>query len=357
MASRNFSPERIFRFVLIGITILILGMVSYQFGKLLGFAVVSIVLAYVMNPVVNKLQSNGMNRTVAIAIVLIAVIGLLFLLSRTIIPTVANQILALTKQINEDNIRSLSNLIEREVTNRFAFVPKGFIRDNLISFIEQLLQTGAISGAVGGVFSIFANVFYAVLVIPFATFFFLKDGNNMQRNILKLVPNSYFETTISLLDKIEKSLGRYLKSVLLQSSIVAILSMVLLSIAGLKNAVFIGIAIGLANTIPYFGPILGYFLSGIVAIIEAGSLSLIGPAFFAVFATQLVDNIVLQPMIFSRSAEMHPLVILFVILVAAEIGGIIGMLIAVPLATILKISVEQIIWSVQNYYIFRSSSA
>lgn len=354
---RTLTPDRIFRIVLGALGVLLAGFLSYQFGKILGFAVISLVLSYILNPLVNRLQSNGMNRTLAITIVLFSVLGFLFLLSRTIIPTAASQIYSLTKQINESNIRALSMLIEREVTARFTFVPEGFIQENLNSFIDQLLETGALTDALGNIFNIFANVFYAALVIPVATFFFLKDGSKMQHSILELVPNAYFETTLSLLDKIEKGLGRYLKSVFLQSSIVATISMVLLGLAGLKNAVFIGIAIGLANTIPYFGPILGYLLSAIISIVEAGNLSLLGPAILAVLITQIIDNAILQPLIFSRSAKMHPVIILFVILIASEIGGIVGMLIAVPLATIIKITVEQITWSLQNYYVFRSPTA
>jgi predicted PurR-regulated permease PerM len=115
----------------------------------------------------------------------------------------------------------------------------------------------------------------------------------------------------------------------------------------------VGIAVGLANTIPYFGPILGYFLSIIVSIIETGNFSLVAASILAIFVVQMLDNIVFQPMLFSRSADMHPVAILFIILIGAETAGIIGMLVAIPIATVVKITITQVSWSFNNYQIFR----
>lgn len=351
------TAERIIRFSVVSLVILGFGYLIMSFGKLFGFVLLSLVIAYVLNPLVNRLQSRGIRRVWGIALVLVGVGTAFFFASKTFIPLLGEQILSLTSQINERNIRTLSNLVERELTTRFSFLPQGFVRDNLVSLIDQLLQTGAITEALSNVLSIFANVFYALLVVPFSTFFFLKDGNQIQNDLLQIVPNDYFETTLALIDKIERSLGRYLKSVFLQSTIVATCSWIFLSIAGLQNAFFVGMAIGAANTIPYFGPILGYLLSSMIAIVETGDLSLIFPVIVAVFVVQLIDNILLQPLIFSRSAQMHPLVILFVILIAADLGGILGMVVAVPVATIIKITIEQIIWSIQHYYVFRPETA
>lgn len=175
--------------------------------------------------------------------------------------------------------------------------------------------------------------------------------------MLQLVPNKYFETTLSLIDKIETRLGFYFRSVLLQCTIVGVTSWIALSIAGLSNAGTVGIAIGIANTIPYFGPVIGYLLSIIIAIIETGDFSLVIPCILAVMFAQLLDNIVLQPLIFSKSADMHPVAILFIVMIGAQTAGILGMLVAIPIATIVKITVNQISWSINNYYVFRSDNS
>ena len=142
---------------------------------------------------------------------------------------------------------------------------------------------------------------------------------------------------------------------LLQSILVAFSSWLALTIVGLENALSVGIAVGLANTIPYFGPIIGYILSIIVSIIEIGDFSLVLPCIIAILFVQLLDNVVFQPLIFSRSADIHPVAILFIIMIGAETAGILGMLIAIPIATTIKITINQVSWSLNNYYVFRTS--
>ena len=114
-----------------------------------------------------------------------------------------------------------------------------------------------------------------------------------------------------------------------------------------------GISVGIANTIPYFGPIIGYVLSIIISIVETGDFSLVLYCVVAIFIVQMIDNLIFQPYLFSRSADMHPVAILFIILIGAETAGILGMLIAIPLATTIRITINQIIWSFNNYQVFR----
>jgi predicted PurR-regulated permease PerM len=259
----------------------------------------------------------------------------------------------LTAQLTVDNIQQISERVEDQLINKFEFLPEGFLVDNITIAFNELFNVNQISSIVSDALSIFTNIFSAVLVVPFAAFFFLKDGSKIRRDLLQLVPNKYFETTLTVIDKIEKRLGLYFRSVLMQSFLVALSSWTTLSIAGLDNSMSVGIAVGLANTIPYFGPILGYFLSIIVSIIETGNFSLVAACILAIFIVQMLDNIVFQPMLFSRSADMHPVAILFIILIGAETAGILGMLIAIPLATVIKITITQLSWSFNNYQVFR----
>jgi predicted PurR-regulated permease PerM len=259
----------------------------------------------------------------------------------------------LTNQLNIENLRFIAEQIEISVINTFEFIPEGFLRDNINVMSNNLFDVGQISTLLTDMIGIFTNLFAAFLVIPFATFFFLKDGHKIRRDILKLVPNKYFETILSLVDKIETRLGIYFRSVFVQCTLVGIVSWLALSVAGLNNSASVGIAIGLANSIPYFGPLIGYLLSIVISIIETGDFSLVIPCIIAVLIAQLLDNVVLQPLIFSKSADMHPVAILFIILIGAQTAGILGMLIAIPIATIIKISIIQIHWSFNNYRIFR----
>lgn len=353
---KNITLERVVKSVL-GLTgLTIVGLLLYYYGTLVGYAIVAMIFSYILDPLVNRMQSAGMNRTFAIVLTLSALILILVWISTNIIPIIANQMVELAGQLNLENIRSITQEIDEQLTRKFTFVPEGFLSSNLANVLQSLFNVGEIPSAVSNIIGIFTNIFSAALIIPFATFFFLKDGTKIRRDILKIVPNKYFETTLSLIDKIESRLGLYFRSVMLQSLIIAFTSWIGLTIVGLNNALSVGIAVGLANTIPYFGPIIGYILSIIVSIIEVGNFSLVLPCVIAILIVQILDNIVLQPIIFSRSADMHPVAILFIIMIGAETAGILGMLIAIPMATIIKITFNQISWSLNNYYVFRSGS-
>lgn len=353
---KNITLERVVKSVLGLAAVTILGLLLYYFSTLVGYAIIAMIFSYMLDPLVNRMQAAGINRTWSITLTLSALILILVWISTNIIPVIANQMVELAGQLNIQNIQSITRQIEDRLIRNFTFLPEGFLSDNLIQAIKDLFNVGELPSALSNIIGIFTNIFSAALIIPFATFFFLKDGTKLRRDILQIVPNKYFETALSLIDKIETRLGIYFRSVMLQSFIVAFASWAALTVVGLNNALSVGIAVGLANTIPYFGPVMGYILSIIVSIIEVGDFSLVLPCIIAILMVQILDNLVLQPFIFSRSANMHPVAILFIIMIGAETAGILGMLIAIPIATIVKITFNQVQWSLNNYYVFRSSS-
>ncbi|NIT59081.1 MAG: AI-2E family transporter [Aliifodinibius sp.] len=353
----NITLERVIKSVLILTGVAVVGYLLFRYGTLVGYAIVAMIFSYILDPLVNRMQSAGMNRTFSITLTLSALGLILVWISTNVIPIVANQMVELASQLNMENIQSITQKIEGRLSQKFSFIPDKFLSTNISSVLQELFDVGEIPSAVSNIIGIFTNIFSAALIIPFATFFFLKDGTKIRRDILKLVPNKYFETTLSLIDKIESRLGLYFRGVMLQSLIIAFTSWVGLSIVGLNNSLSVGIAVGIANTIPYFGPIIGYILSIVVSIIEIGNFSLVLPCILAILAVQILDNVVLQPLIFSRSADIHPVAILFIIMIGAETAGILGMLIAVPIATIIKITFNQISWSFNNYYVFRASNS
>jgi len=351
----NFTTENIIKSIIGLLLLAALALVVYRFSSLVGYAIVAAIFSYILDPLVNRMQSTGVNRTVAIIICMSSVILIIVWISTSIIPIVVNEMVKLTQQLNIENLRLIATKLENQLSSEFPFLGEGFLRDRLTRVVSQLLDIGQLPTALSNIISIFTNIFSAFLVIPFTTFFFLKDGSRIRRYFLQFVPNKYFETTLSLIDKIETRLGLYFKSVIFQSFMVALVSWIGLTIVGLENALSVGIAVGIANTIPYFGPIIGYILSLIISILETGDFSLTFPAICAIFVAQVLDNIVFQPLIFSKSADLHPLAILFVILIGAELAGILGMLIAVPVATVIKITINQISWSINNYYVFRTN--
>ncbi|MEX2362293.1 MAG: AI-2E family transporter, partial [Balneolaceae bacterium] len=268
---KNITLERVVRFGLGLTAVAVILLILYNYSTLVAFLVLAMILSYILDPFANRLQALGLNRTFGITLILATVILILVFISTSVIPIIANQMAELTAQLSIENIRQIAIKVENQLTAKFDFLPPRFLEENVTGVVNELFNVNQLSGVVSNALDIFTNIFSAVLVVPFAAFFFLKDGSKIRRDLLRMVPNKYFETTLTVLDKIEKRLGLYFRSVLLQSFLVAATSWFTLNVAGLDNALSVGIAVGLANTIPYFGPIIGYFLSVIVSIIETGN--------------------------------------------------------------------------------------
>ena len=350
---RKLTLDKVLRGLIFTFFLVVTLLLLYRFATLVGYVLIALIFSYLFEPIVNKMQVAGFNRTTAALLVVISFILLLVWASTTIGPTIGNQILNLAQQINIETANNIAGKIESQILLFAPFIGDGQIKQVFTQFIDRLLDIGDIQSALSNIVGIFANIFTATLIIPFATFFFLKDGSKLRRQILEIVPNKYFETTLTILNKIETRLLMYFKGVLIQSTLIAIISWSLLSYIGLNNALSVGVAVGLANTIPYFGPIIGYLLSIIIGIFETGDFSLVPYCILAILIAQVVDNVVLQPLIFSKSADIHPLYILFIILIGAELAGILGMLVAIPIATIIRIIITEINWSLNNYHVFR----
>ena len=350
---RNITLERIIRSLLVILAVAVVIVIMYNYITLVAFLALAMILSYVLDPTVNRLQRMGVQRTIGVTVTLALIIISIVFISTNVVPIFVEEMLELTNNLNIETIELIAARIETRLVQEYSFIPDGFLRDNITKISEELFDLGKLSTVLSDAVGIFTNIFSAVLVVPFAAFFFLKDGSKIRRDVLQLIPNKYFETTLTILDLVEKRLGLYFRSVLVQSALVAFVSWTTLSIAGLENSLSVGISVGIANTIPYFGPIIGYVLSIIISIVETGDFSLVLYCVVAIFIVQMIDNLIFQPYLFSRSADMHPVAILFIILIGAETAGILGMLIAIPLATTIRITINQIIWSFNNYQVFR----
>jgi predicted PurR-regulated permease PerM len=350
---KNLTLERILKTVLAIGVISSIAFLMVTYSTLVIYTLIAVVLSYVIEPIVNKMQSKGVARVPAIFIAMNAVLLLLAWGVTSVVPSVVGQIITLAKQLDVNNVQSIATKIEARMIEIIPILPSGFLRDSAVNLLSKIFEIGGLQDTITQLVNVFTNVFYAVIIIPFSTFFFLKDGSNFRRKALEWIPNAYFELSLAILSKIEYRLVQYFKSVGLQSLFVGFLSWLLLSVFGFKNALAIAVVTGIANTIPYFGPALGYILAIVVAIFETGTFDLVGLGILAIFITQMMDNIVFQPMLFSKSADLHPILILFAVLIGAETAGIVGMLVAIPLATTIKILAREISKSLTQYHVFR----
>ncbi|PSQ80540.1 MAG: AI-2E family transporter [Bacteroidetes bacterium QS_1_65_9] len=340
-----FTPERVIR-LLLG-TSVVVGVLwlLWLFANLVFYLIVGTVVAYLLRPVANRVQGIGLGRIPAIICSFVIVFGGIGLFLSNTLPFVARQLSDLSQTFSMERIVEVATSIEAQVRSVVP-IPKGSLVTGVREAFQTLFDYDEISATAGYMVSLMTDIFYAVIVIPFVAFFVLKDGTQIRYALLRLVPNRYFEVSLALLAKIESSLGAYFRALLVQLG---------LYIGGLQYALAVGVFTGLANSIPYFGPTLGFWAGTLVGVVQSGDLSLVPSVFAAMAVTQICDNVIFQPIIFSRAAGTHPLIILFVVLIGAQLGGIVGMLIAIPLTTAMRVAIEQVLWSLRNYRILQTS--
>ena len=188
-----------------------------------------------------------------------------------------------------------------------------------------------------------------VVIVPFVAFFFLKEGRRLTRCLMALIPNAYFELCLNLMYQANRQIGNYIRGQLLAVLVVSVLAISGLSIFGVYYALPLGLLAGLANVIPFLGPLIGIVCSSIVALATGGGLAMVAKVIVMFLVIQLIDNVLIQPTMVAKSVELHPLVVLFVVMVGSQLMGIVGMLIAVPLTGIAKVSGQTIYEGVKQY--------
>lgn len=214
--------------------------------------------------------------------------------------------------------------------------------------LKELVNFGNITSIVNSFFSVLGNVFIAYFSILFILFFFLRDPEIISGSVKSLLGNEQEDRIRKVYYNVKSLLKRYLLGILLQLSIIAIYLSVMLYFVGLKNAILIGVFAALFNIIPYIGPFIGAMVGLILGLATSLHLDImvelvpLGLKIMAVFASaQLIDNFILQPFIFSASVKAHPLEVFLVVLCAASLGGVLGMVVAIPVYTIIRVVAKE----------------
>ncbi len=339
----------------IGLIFLLTGIfvfVSYLFSDILAMLAIAILISFIFNPIVDFLEKRGFNRMLSVLIVFLLA-GLLITWGISFfVPKVISQLNNLTDKLTEENLQLLIRHFEKSIISAFPFLQNIDIVQKFTTVFQNMILDGVnnISNIVFSIVSIIA----ILVIVPFMAFFLLKDNQRLLRGIINIMPNKYFEVSYSVLNSIGIQLGRFVRGWLLDALFVGLLSGIGLWILGIDNAVSIGFVAGIGHLIPYFGPIIGGIPAIIISLIQFGNFSML-PSIVLMFTfVYTLDNGFIQPNVFSKSTDMHPLMIIILIIVGSQLLGILGMILAVPIATVVKTAAKEIYLGYKNYKIIRS---
>ncbi len=305
--------------------------------------IVCLLFALVLNPLVDYIQGLVINRTLSILLVYAVLSLLLFFAVKIIVPNVIEQADSLKDSYKKLKLSDKITSAEKWVEKNVPYLK----REDITREAENSIKSSFTR--VQDLISNVLSTAFLIIIIPFVTFFILRDRQKIKNGFISLVPNKYFEMTINIIDKIEKQLSRYVRAWLLDALFVGVCVFTGLSILGINNSIIIGMVAGVGHLIPYAGPIIGGVPALLISIIQFGDLRMLLPIILMVAIIYVIDNSVFQPYVFSKSTDMNPITIIILILLGNEIMGAFGALMAIPLATILTVSARETIRGFRNY--------
>lgn len=344
---------------------------AWFFSSIFFYVVLSVVLATALRPLVNfitsyEIASWPIPRVLAIAMAYVSLLMLFSAFVLLLVPLITDQVDLLSSVDVDKATTGLlepigqveAYLIEKELTNK----EPGFMVDGIQSTVIDFVSNMDVSNIFGELLAFTGNLFIGLMAVAFITSFLLYERGILRKGFIALVPNKYFEVFINALHKIEKLLSNYLLGLLFQMLTIFTLASIGLSILEVKYALTIALFAAVANVIPYLGPVIGSLFGILIGLIPSALNGFTDDTLWlvvkicSVFAVvQVTDNVVVQPLIFSKSVKAHPLEIFVIIFVGATIGGILGMIAAIPVYTIVRVSISELYKGSRRYRVFNMS--
>ena len=295
--------------------------------------------SYLMEPIVNSFERTGLRRTYAITLTFVVVtiaLGVLLTLSRSFL---FQQVISLKSEFPQyiagtrnfiDNFSTQFELFDgiispQEFTHHIEvtlFKWTSSIFEDLPKFLSQSLMT--------------------LFLAPFLTFFLLLDGKKLSRLLLTLVPNNYFELSLNLYSQINSQMGQFVRARLLEAALVGIIVGIGLKTFNFPYPFLLAFFALLTNLIPYLGPIIGFIPAIVIALAgqDPTYLLIVSCSIYA-FA-QVIDIVFIIPFVVAKIVDLHPVTVVIAILIGAQTMGIIGMLISIPMASVIKVTITNL---------------
>ncbi len=290
-------------------------------------------IAYLLHPFIEKLEQNKFPRPFAILIIygiFIAVFSWVILKGTPYVMKEGQELINQLPEMTNTYSHFMNILNEHTQTLPDSFQER---TDQWVRRGEEMIAEGLMS--VGLFLRQIFDWIILLIVVPFLVFYLLKDMELVQKVVWYLTPVRFRQEGRKLIKEIDHSLGNYIRGQLIVCVVVGIFAYIGFTIIDLPYAALLAVFIGLTNIIPYFGPIIGSVPVLIIALTE--SLQLVVLALIVNFIVQLIEGNLLAPVIVGKSLHMHPILIIFALIAGGEMAGIIGLIISVPLLTIIKV--------------------
>lgn len=344
--------KRILKFLALLGVLFVLGWLLYESSTIIIYILLAAVVALIGRPLfktLERIQIRGRHlpNSVKAAITLIVIFGGIGGLLSIFVPMIVVEAQLLTTLDLDQVKEALSPSLNwfNGISEKINLNPDSKVDENrLVQHIYESLDLKAFPAFLNTIVATLGNLLIAVFSIAFMSFFFLKDKDILTDLVMKVVPGSKESRVKNIIRNTRSTLSRYFLGLLIQVIAISTCVFIGLQIVGVENALLIAVFSGIVNLVPYLGPWIGASFGIFILVannIDANFMDVVEPKIIGVLivfaSTQMIDNYIFQPAIFSNSINAHPLEIFIVILVAGSLGGVGGMIAAIPVYSFIRI--------------------
>lgn len=360
----SFSETRFMRFlggndliyglvalVLLGIVIFIFDKVSYVFepfiivfNTIAAPIIVSLILFYLFNPLVNLMERYRIPRLLGITIIYVAIVGIITLIVNLLIPIIGSQIEGFIKN-SPHYLNKITQSVEKITTNSFLSSYMSQVNDWLESAQKKIpSMLSEYFDGFGPKLASFAeavsNVGFVIVTTPFILFFMLKDGHRFKDYSTKIMPPKFRKDFHDLLEKMSVQVGSYIQGQIIVSFCIGVLLLIGYSIIGLKYPLVLASIAAVTSVVPYLGPTIAISPAIVIAIITSPWMLL--KLVIVWTLVQFFEGHFISPNVMGKTLKIHPLTIIFILLCAGNLMNVVGVIIGIPLYAVLKVLVSHL---------------
>ncbi|MEI8049205.1 MAG: AI-2E family transporter [Bacteroidota bacterium] len=328
----------------------------WRFSFILVWILIAAVVSFIGHPIVRffdriHIRKRHIPHSLSTLLSLLLIVLVFFGLLAVFVPLIVQQ----SKTISQIDINRLAENLQSSLQwlddglHSFGVIPaEQTLRDFTVLRAKSIVNLDSVTTILNSLFSAAGTIFVGLFSVLFIAFFFIKDENMFENGLLLFIPEIHHDAAIKVIADSQNLLRRYFVGVLLELLCVMSLIALGLWILGVENALLIGFFGGVMNIIPYLGPMIG----AAIAITLGVTGTLASAAYDELFSVLLklggvlvvanfIDNNILVPMIYSKSVKAHPLEIFFVIIMGGSLAGLFGMLLAIPVYTVLRVIAKE----------------
>ncbi|RAZ70273.1 AI-2E family transporter [Planococcus maitriensis] len=341
--------------ILIGLVVFIFREVSFIFNPLNVFmktvvlpVVLALILYYLLRPVLRLLERFKIPRIWGILIIFLGGIGLLTLLSVLVFPFLREQFQNLIEEFPDYFMRLLNN-IDQFLRNSLVgdyYRDSSFNIEALIATLPasiadtlQATVTGIITRVTSWISTI-TGVILSIVIVPFILFYLLKDGDKLPGYFLKLLPPRFRDDTREVLKDADKQLGAYIQGQLIVAFCIGVMVYIGFLIIGMDYALLLGALAMVTSIVPYIGPAIAITPAAIIALVTSPFMLVKLAIVWTV--VQLVEGNLISPQVMGKTMYIHPVTIIFVLLTAGSLFGVVGVILGIPMYALLRVIVSHL---------------